>query len=101
ARASYIGNLTHGMSVNGLNINQMPLQYLSLGSLLLQSATSVAAQAAGIALPYPGFKGSVAQALRPYPQFGNVTQDLRPTGFNEYNAGEFTVQKHTGYGLSL
>jgi hypothetical protein len=79
----------------------MPLQDLSLGSLLLQSASSAAAQTAGIALPYPGFTGSVAQALRPYPQFGNLTQDIRPTGFNEYNAGEFTVQKHTGYGLSF
>jgi hypothetical protein len=100
-KASYIGNLTHGLSLNALNINQMPLEDLSLGSLLLQSASSAAAQAAGIALPYPGFTGSVAQALRPYPQFGNVNRVLRPTGFNIYNAAEFTVQKHVGHGLSF
>jgi hypothetical protein len=37
--------------------------------LLQSSVSSAAATAAGIRLPYPGFSGSVAQALRPYPQY--------------------------------
>jgi hypothetical protein len=43
--------------------------YYSLGTLLNSSITSAAVLAAGYKSPYPGFNGSLAQALRPFPQY--------------------------------
>jgi len=40
--------------------------------LLLSNINSPAARAANIPIPYDGFNSSVAQALRPYPQFNDV-----------------------------
>ena len=64
-RLAYIGSMAHRTYLN-YNLNQYPLEYLALGQLLNQPASSAAAQAAGIKIPYPGFSSSVAQALRPY-----------------------------------
>jgi hypothetical protein len=100
--ADYIGNFSHGMPNNTfITLNELDPKYLSLGSLLLQSATSPGAMAAGIPIPYQGFTGSVAQALRPYPQYNTVNQLATPKTFITYNALQVTVQKHTGSGLSF
>ena len=57
-----------------LNINQLDPKYLAQygQSLLLSNINSPAAQAAKIPIPYAGFNSSVAQALRPFPQFNDV-----------------------------
>ncbi len=100
--ADYVGNFTHGLLDTGLlQVNQLNPKYLSLGNLLLQDINSPQAVAAGIPIPYPGFSGSVAQALRPFPQYQGINQLDAPVGFNEYNSLQITAQKHTGSGLSL
>src|ERR1044071_967282 len=68
---SYNGQSGSHLQSALLNINQVDPRYLqSLGPAVLNSnITSPVAVAAGIARPYPTFTGSVAQALRPYPQF--------------------------------
>jgi Carboxypeptidase regulatory-like domain/TonB dependent receptor len=100
--ADYVGNFSRGLPDNTfITLNQLDPKFLGLGSLLLQSVTSPAAITAGIPIPYPGFTGSVTQALRPYPQFININQLSSPKGFVEYNALQVTVQKHTGSGLSF
>lgn len=100
--ADYVGNFTRGLIDQTLvDLNQLNPQYLSLGSLLLQSANSPQAVAAGIKIPYTGFTGSVSQALRPYPQYQSVPELDANDAFNEYNALQVTAQKHTGYGLSF
>lgn len=106
AKAEYVGKLTHGMFFNvskipAPSINQLPLKYLSLGSLLLANITSSQAVAAGITPPYPGFKGSVAQALLPYPQYQAITPLNDPGQFAEYNAGHFQLQKRFSNDLSF
>ena len=40
-----------------------------------ETTFAAAAQAQGIKVPYAGFTGSVAQALRPYPQYGDINGD--------------------------
>jgi hypothetical protein len=81
------------------NPNQVDPKYLSLGSLLTQSATSAAAVSAGITLPYPGFTGTVAQALRPYPQYKTLTPISGKGGANNYNALEVIFHKRLSQGL--
>jgi hypothetical protein len=80
--------------------NEVDPQYLSRGSLLTQPVNSAAAQAAGIPLPYPGFTGSVQQALRPYPQFLSVINRSNPSGNSTYHSLQAKAEKRMASGLS-
>lgn len=100
--ASYVG--LHGTRQNAYllsNINQVDPKYLSLGSLLTQSITSSAAVAAGIPVPYAGFTGTVAQALRPYPQYQTLTSYLAKLGKSSYHALELHLRQRFNNGLSF
>jgi hypothetical protein len=54
-----------------------------------------------VSAPYPGFRGSVAQALRPYPQYTNILNRSNPNGNSTYHAGQAKVEKRFSRGLSL
>jgi hypothetical protein len=89
-----------------LNINQVNPSYLrTLGPAVLNSnISSAAAQAAGIARPYPTFNGSVAQALRPYPQFSGIdtwSGGGDHSGHSSYHAGIIKVEKRYTSGLTF
>jgi len=101
---SYIGN--HGSRLNhhgqraGLDYNMNDPRVLSLGAALLNSnINSPAAQAAGIRPPYPGFNGTVAQALRKYPQYQNIEWRGLPLGRSQYHAIEVVLEQHLSAGL--
>jgi hypothetical protein len=98
--AEYMGTLVHG-SGEPNTINAMPLSSYSYGTLLQQPINSPAAIAAGFTPPYPGFTGTVGQALRPYPQYTNVTYLNASTRFIEYHAMILQLQKRFGHGLSF
>jgi hypothetical protein len=69
----YAGN--RGYRLNStIDLNQVNPSYLYLGSLLQQSITSQSVVAAGFKKPYANFpdNGTLAQSLRPFPQFLNV-----------------------------
>ena len=76
--------------------NQVDPKYLSLGNLLNADIYSPEARAAGISVPYPGFTGTVAQALRPYPQYqtiiGSNDYGSDKTGNSTYNALQVKMQ---------
>ncbi len=104
--AAYSG--LHGTHLqSGLNnFNQVP--YTSFqqygASLLNSSITSPAAIAAGITMPYPGFTGSVAQALRPWPQVLAVDTaggGGDHSGSSSYNAFIARISKRFGSGLTF
>ena len=104
--ASYVGTQSHHMGIsqfnsNGLNLNQLNPKYLALGTVLQSSVGSPQAIAAGITAPYVGFVGTVAQALRPYPQYQAITVTDDPTGGEHYNALQMKAQKTLSGGLSL
>jgi len=103
---SYIANrgtrLTDDWQRLGVAANMNDPKVLALGSALLSSpANSPAAQAAGIKLPYPGFTGNVAQALRPFPQYQNILWRDVPTGKSLYQALEVVLEKHFSRGLQF
>ncbi len=88
------------------NYNQVPFSDFEEygGTLLNSSVTSPAAVAAGIALPYPTFTGSVAQALRPYPQYLSIdTWDGGGdhSSNSEYEALILQLQRRLSSGLTV
>jgi len=93
--AGYVGNhgtrLPSNAATLGLLDNMNNPSVLALGAAVLGAdINSPQAIAAGITPPYPGFKGDVAQALRPWPQFTNLNARSVPYGYSIYNA--FTVK---------
>ncbi len=99
--AAYVGVKGTRLGTDLINLNQVNSSYLNLGSLLTQSVTSPQAQAAGIPIPYAGFTGTVAQALRPYPQYLNIQDLANPNGNSTYNALQLKAQKRLSHGLTV
>jgi len=97
---AYVGNKGTHLPANLENFNQVPSRYLSLGALLNQPIGSPAAQAAGISAPYPGFTGTVAQALRPFPQYASINNAVQPIGNSSYHSMQLKLQKRFSGGLS-
>jgi len=95
---SYTGN--HGTRLPtaaqylGLPYNMNSPTILGLGSAVLQSdINSPAARAAGIPIPYPGFTGNVAQALRPFPQYQTINWREWPIGNSIYHSVQIKLDK--------
>jgi len=87
-------------------VNQLPASVLSnYGRSLNNTITSAADAAAyGIKYPYPGFVGTVASALRQYPQvFANSTVQGygSPLGFSTFNSLQVTLNKQFSKGLTI
>jgi hypothetical protein len=98
---SYVGDHFLRLLGNLENPDQVNPSYLSLGSTLLQPIGSPAAIAAGINAPWPGFTGSVAEALRPYPQYESVENNYQQTASARYQALQVVLEKRFSQGLSM
>jgi hypothetical protein len=87
-----------GGSGRGFYSNQLDPQYLVLGNLLTQPATAASIAAAqaivpGVHLPYAGFSGTIAQMLRPFPQYSGVTDVYGDLARSRYHSLQLTVEK--------
>jgi hypothetical protein len=107
---SYLGSRsTHlGLPPANSQVNYVPQQYLALGNVLLQPISSAAAAAAGYSEPFAGFANqlganTVAQALKPYPQYTSITAaNARLTeGEARYHSIQTRGTKRFSGGLSL
>lgn len=107
---SYIGSHSTHVALPPANseINFVSPEYLSLGNLLLQPITSAAAGNAGFVEPFPGFANqrganTVAQALKPYPQYTSITStSARLTeGESRYHSVQIRANKRFGDGFTL
>lgn len=105
--AGYMGNKSTRLRNGEIDrFNQLPASVLSTyGSRLTRSVTSPAtAAAAGVPYPYPGFSGTAASALRPYPQLyglGTVSVYASPLGFANHHSFQVSVNRQYASGLSL
>ena len=93
----YSGN--RGYRLNStIDLNQVNPSYLFLGPLLGQSITAPAVVAAGYKKPYASFpdNGTLAQALRPFPQFLNVWSRNSGQGQTWYDAATVKVTRRFG-----
>jgi hypothetical protein len=100
-RASHLS----GYTINP--ISQPNPSVLSYGSLLTDNINSAAAQAAGITAPYANFAAqfgggaTVYQALKPYPQYSNVTRAYDQSGTTYFSAFQFSIDKHLSNNLNI
>jgi hypothetical protein len=110
ASVGYVGTRGVHLSSNILNINQTDPRYFTQygRDLLLADINSPAARAANIPIPYAGFTGSVAQALKPFPHYGDVqTSGGQPssvgerTGNSSYHAMILKLDKRYSSGLTV
>jgi len=97
----YVGSRSLRLPSGLENLNQVDIGNLRLGNLLNGDVASAAAVAAGIRLPYPGFRGSVAQSLRPFPQYTGINNLAQPTGFSNYHSLQTRMQRRYSNGLSM
>lgn len=103
----YVANKATRLRLGELQrVNQLPSSVLSRYGATLARQVRNASDAAsnGIAYPYPGFVGTVASALRPYPQVQG-TQTIQvygsPLGFSTYHALQVVLNREYSNGLTL
>jgi hypothetical protein len=102
----YAANKSTGLYNNALSAtNQLPSSVLANYGTRLGNPVRNPADAAanGIRYPFPGFSGTVASALRDYPQVqGNSTiNDYAATlGFSNYQSLQITVNRQVAKGLT-
>lgn len=103
----YVANKVTGIRSGEMRrINQIRPEWLSTYGRNLNNAVTNPQQAAanGIAYPFPGFRGTVASALRDFPQagmLGNQTVNVygTPIGFSTYHAMQVVLNKEFTRGL--
>jgi hypothetical protein len=100
--ANYVGN--KGTRLNDVKyanyLNQVDPVHLRLGDALVEDISLHPE----IAKPYPTFTGTVAQALRPFPQYGGteaVTTHRTNNGYSTYHSMQLTFTKRSNHGLSF
>lgn len=98
---SWVGNESHRLATNMDNIDQVNPKYLSLGNALTADISSAAGQATGVKLPYPTFTGTVAQALRPYPQYQGISHLLQDNGKSNYESLQVKLQRQFHQGIAV
>ncbi|MDX6270593.1 MAG: hypothetical protein QOD28_1816 [Acidobacteriota bacterium] len=111
---SYTGHRADRLRSDLERINAVPLNALKLGDALLNrplrdvnAAERAYAANVGVPLPaspnavYTGFDGSVGQALKPYPQYGRIRNQLESLGRSWYNAGTIKVDRRFSRGIQF
>jgi hypothetical protein len=92
------GNTPARLAQLGLNVNDPADR-----SLLTSKFSSGLPQARGFNIPYPGFPlgQTLAQALRPFPQFSTIPIYWSPVGDNWYDSLQLKATKRYSHGLAL
>ncbi|HYO90477.1 MAG TPA: hypothetical protein VEQ40_02530, partial [Pyrinomonadaceae bacterium] len=112
--AGYIGSKGTRLRSDFQRQNALPLEALRLGFPLLNknlndvtAAERAYAQSVGFTLPansnavFPGFNGSVAQSLRPFPQYANFRNVLESEGQSWYNALQLKFGRRFTQGMQF
>lgn len=96
---NYVGNKGTRLNTTTYEgfLNQVDPKWLSLGNALLDDIS----KHPEIPKPYPSFKGTVAQALRPFPQYQDVNTHRLNDGWSTYNSLQVTATKRSSHGLSF
>lgn len=110
----YIGHKGTRLRSDFGRLNALPLNALKLGFPLLNKNLSdvtsqerAFAQQLGFNLPtnnnavFPGFSGNVAQALKPFPQYGIIKNILESNGQSWYNALQVKLDRRFSQGIQF
>ncbi len=100
------GHWLPSAGVAGPMTNQIPVKYLPLGSTLTAtlSASSLATAQAmfpNIAIPFSTFTGTIAQSLKPFPQYNGISDPWLDVGNSTYNSLQVSVNHRFAQGLSV
>jgi len=111
---SYTGHRADRLRSDLGRINAIPLNALRLGFELLNKPLSAVsgperayAQSVGVTLPannnavFQGFNGSVGQALKPFPQYSYIRNQLESQGRSWYNAGTVKLERRFSDGIQF
>lgn len=116
ASVSYVGSKGTRLRSNFSPPNALSLEALRLGQAFLQTPLSDVlanqnlvsfAQSVGVTLPssndavFPGFNGNVAQALRPFPHYGRITEHMESEGQSIYHALKLNLQRRFSEGTQI
>ena len=119
ASVGYVGMHTYHLGVwskpNEVNPTMAQQKYgaiaqadgLPLNQFLALPITDPRVAAAGINAPWSGFvstfgaAATASQALRPWPQYGDVDNPLNPIASVSYNGLQSSLQKHFSHGLTV
>jgi hypothetical protein len=103
---AYVGNhgtrLIDGRSSAGVYDNMNPASVLSLGAGVLGAHFTDGhcdTNCGGVSAPYSTFTGTVAQALRKWPQYQAINWRFFPFGKSHYNAVQVAFQRRLSAGL--
>ncbi len=110
----YIGHRADRLRSNFGRPNALTLNQLKLGNEILRTninsvtaAQRAYASSIGVAIPangnavYQGFNDTVAQAIRPFPQYGRITDILESEGVSEYNALQIKIDRRFAQGFQF
>ncbi len=114
ATLSYTGHRASRLRSNFNRINAIPLNALRLGAPLLNKnlndvtpAERAYASSLGVTIPansaavFPGFNSTVGQSLKPFPQYGFITDQLESQGRSWYDAGTAKVERRYSNGIQF
>ncbi|HYG97721.1 MAG TPA: carboxypeptidase-like regulatory domain-containing protein [Terriglobales bacterium] len=113
-KLGYIGNKGTRLRTNIGRLNALPYEDLKLGWEILRKninalteADRAYASSIGVTLPasgnavFQGFNGSVAQALKPFPQYNRINNQLESRGQSWYHAMNLKVERRFAQGLQF
>jgi hypothetical protein len=103
----YVGNKSTGLKNESLKrLNQLPASVLTQyrGALTNPVRSAEEAAANSVRYPFAGYRGTVAGALREFPQLlgtGTFTSYGAPLGFSTYHSLQVTLDKRFSKGFSV
>jgi len=99
----YSGSVTHNLiqGTPGVNINQLPDSYLSMGSKLNTKVPNPFYGTSGGVLNLAASTVAQSQLLLPYPQFGAITVTSTDQNHARYHSVYAKVQKKLGHGVNV
>jgi len=103
----YVANKSTGIRNNALaRLNQLPASVLTdFGQRLTNPVRSPEEAAAnGVRYPFPGYRGTVAGALRQFPQLSGIntiSPYAAPLGFSHYHSLQITLDRQLRKGLTI
>jgi hypothetical protein len=114
ASVGYIGHKATRLRSDFQRLNAVPFNALRLGYPILNknvndlnAADRTYAASVGVALPassnavFSGFNGSVAQALKPFPQYGRISNILEGQGTSDYHAMQLKLDRRFAQGMQF
>ncbi|WP_031498648.1 TonB-dependent receptor [Bryobacter aggregatus] len=99
--AAYLGSKNTRLGIPDANINQLPSQYLSMGTALLTRVTNPYFGQIPASSSLGAATLAQQQLLRPYPRFTNVALFRDNVGNSSYHAASIKLEKRLSRGLTL